>query len=39
MAPFHHHLELKGYHEAKIVSFYVIVTVIGSVLTLILNNV
>lgn len=39
MAPFHHHLELKGYHEAKIVSFYVIATFIGSVLTLMLANV
>jgi len=28
MTPFHHHLEKKGYAEAKIVSIYVIVTVI-----------
>ncbi len=27
MAPLHHHLEMRGYNESKIVSYYVIVTV------------
>lgn len=31
MAPFHHHLELKGYNETKIVAFYSIATVILAV--------
>lgn len=28
MAPVHHHLEMKGYTESKIMSFYVIITII-----------
>lgn len=36
MAPIHHHLELKGYHEAKIVSFYSIITLIGGIVSLII---
>lgn len=31
MAPFHHHLEKKGMHEAKIVAIYIIVTLVISV--------
>ncbi len=36
MSPFHHHLELKGIHETKIVAYYCIVTAIGGVIALIL---
>lgn len=36
MSPFHHHLELKGLHEAKIVSLYSIITIIGGMVALIL---
>ncbi len=36
MAPFHHHLELKGYNESKIVSFYGITTAIAGVVSLII---
>ena len=32
MAPFHHHLELKGLSEAKIAYIYSIITVISSLL-------
>ncbi len=35
MSPFHHHLELKGHSEAKIVSYYAIITFIGGVVSLI----
>ncbi len=35
MAPFHHHLEMKGYHESKIVTIYFVVSMIGGALTLI----
>ena len=31
MAPFHHHLEKKGMYETKIVSIYIIVTLIISI--------
>lgn len=34
MSPFHHHLELKGYNESKIVAFYSIITVITGLITL-----
>lgn len=30
MAPYHHHLELKGYNESKIVGFYGIITAIAA---------
>jgi len=36
MSPFHHHLELKGYNETKIVAFYGIVTAIAGVVSLII---
>ncbi|MFI3229474.1 MAG: phospho-N-acetylmuramoyl-pentapeptide-transferase [Bacillota bacterium] len=36
MAPFHHHLELKGHNESKIVSFYGITTFIAAVVSLII---
>ncbi|MDD4316176.1 MAG: phospho-N-acetylmuramoyl-pentapeptide-transferase [Clostridia bacterium] len=36
MAPLHHHLELKGINESKIVSFYMIITFIGGVVSLII---
>ncbi|MFW5780916.1 MAG: phospho-N-acetylmuramoyl-pentapeptide-transferase [Bacillota bacterium] len=35
MSLFHHHLELKGHSEAKIVSYYAIITFIGGVVSLI----
>lgn len=35
MAPFHHHLEMKGMHESKIVTVYFAVSLIGGALTLI----
>ena len=34
MAPFHHHLELKGINESKIVGYYAIVTLIAGVTAL-----
>lgn len=36
MSPFHHHLELKGYNESKIVAFYSIITAIAGVVSLII---
>ena len=36
MSPFHHHLELKGIHETKIVAYYCILTAIGGFIALIL---
>jgi len=36
MSPFHHHLELKGIHETKIVAYYCILTAIGGLIALIL---
>ncbi len=35
MAPFHHHLEMKGVHESKIVTIYFVVSMIAGALTLI----
>ncbi|HRU84133.1 MAG: phospho-N-acetylmuramoyl-pentapeptide-transferase [Christensenellales bacterium] len=35
MAPFHHHLEKKGWHESKITAVYVVISIIAGVLTLI----
>ncbi len=35
MAPFHHHLEMKGMHESKIVTVYFIISLVGGALTLI----
>ena len=35
MAPFHHHLEMKGYHESKIVTIYFVASMVGGALTLI----
>ncbi len=35
MAPFHHHLEMKGLHESKIVTIYFVVSIVGAALTLI----
>lgn len=35
MAPFHHHLEMKGVHESKIVTIYFVVSMVGGALTLI----
>lgn len=37
MAPFHHHLELKGMHESKIVSIYIIISLIIGVLGILLT--
>lgn len=34
MAPFHHHLELSGVHESKIVAWYFIISVLGGVISL-----
>lgn len=34
MAPLHHHFELKGFPEAKIVNWYTIITIIGAALML-----
>lgn len=36
MAPFHHHLELKGINESKIVGYYAIVTTICGVVSLLI---
>lgn len=36
MAPFHHHLEMKGVHESKIVTIYFVVSMIFGCLTLLL---
>lgn len=36
MSPFHHHLELKGWNESKIVGFYGIVTAAASVVALVI---
>ena len=38
MAPFHHHLEMKGLHEAKIVTIYFVVSMVGGALTLIFGR-
>ncbi len=35
MAPFHHHLEMKGLHESKIVTIYFVVSMLAGALTLI----
>lgn len=35
MAPFHHHLEMKGMHESKIVTLYFVISMVGGALTLI----
>lgn len=35
MAPFHHHLEMKGLHESKIVTIYFVESMVGGALTLI----
>lgn len=37
MAPFHHHLEMKGKNESKIVAFYAIITVIAGAFGLIIS--
>ena len=37
MAPLHHHFEKKGVNESKIVSIYIIITIIISAITLILD--
>lgn len=34
MAPLHHHFEMKGVHETKIVSVYMIITAVTCLLTL-----
>jgi phospho-N-acetylmuramoyl-pentapeptide-transferase len=36
MSPFHHHLELKGYGETKIVAFYGIITAIAGIVSMII---
>lgn len=36
MSPYHHHLELKGYNETKIVAFYGIITAVAGVVSLII---
>ncbi len=35
MAPFHHHLEMKGLHESKVVTIYFVVSMLGGALSLI----
>ena len=37
MAPFHHHLEMKGYNESKIVAFYTIITIIAGAVSIIIS--
>lgn len=37
MAPFHHHLELKGMHESKIVSIYIVISIVIGVLGILLT--
>ena len=37
MAPYHHHLEKKGVHEAKIVAVYIIITLFVSVVSIFLS--
>jgi phospho-N-acetylmuramoyl-pentapeptide-transferase len=39
MAPFHHHLELKGVNESKIVTYYCIVTAIAAITAIILISI
>ena len=39
MAPFHHHLEMKGLHESKIVTIYFVASMVFGALTLILARV
>lgn len=34
MAPFHHHLEKKGWHEAKITAVYVVITLVGTLIAI-----
>ena len=36
MAPLHHHYELKGVHETKIVSVYTLITVAACLLSILL---
>ena len=38
MSPFHHHLEMKGLHESKIVTIYFVVSMVGGALTLIFGR-
>ncbi len=38
MAPLHHHLEMKGLHESKIVTIYFVISMIGGALTLIFGS-
>ena len=38
MAPLHHHFELSGVHETKIVCVYTIITVIGCLIALLMVN-
>jgi len=35
MAPFHHHLEMKGMHENRVVALYFVISLVGGALTLI----
>lgn len=35
MAPFHHHLEMKGLHESKIVTIYFVISICAAALTLV----
>jgi len=39
MAPFHHHLEMKGMHESKIVTIYFVVSMVFCALTILLARV
>lgn len=36
MAPLHHHLEMKGYNESKIVTFYAVITTIAGTVALLI---
>ena len=36
MAPLHHHLEMKGYNESKIVTFYSVITAIAGTVALLI---
>lgn len=36
MAPLHHHLEMKGYNESKIVTFYAVITAIAGTVALLI---
>ncbi len=36
MSPFHHHLEMKGWHETRVVALYFVVTLVGGAISLLI---